>query len=115
MGMMQRNIFKEIAERKLPADVVHEDELCMAFRDVNPAAPTHILIIPKKEIPTHDDLAPEDQALIGRLFLVAQEIAAKEGLDGYRLVINCKEGGGQTVPHLHVHLLGGRAFHWPPG
>lgn len=113
--MMIRNIFKEIIDRKLPATIVHEDDHCLAFRDISPAAPTHILIIPKKEIRTHADLSNDDAALIGRLHLVARDLAQKEGLRGYRVVINCGEEGGQTVPHLHLHLLGGRGLQWPPG
>jgi histidine triad (HIT) family protein len=114
--MMTRNIFLEIAEKKLPADVVHEDERCVAFRDVNPQAPVHVLVIPRKVIPTHADVTPEDRELLGHLHLVAARLAQQLGLgDGYRLVLNCKERAGQSVPHLHLHLLGGRDFTWPPG
>jgi histidine triad (HIT) family protein len=114
--MMTDNIFLKIIERKIPADVVYEDDRSLAFRDVNPQAPVHVLIIPKKVIPTHADLTDADEGLVGHLHLVAAKLAKQFGLeDGYRLVLNCKEGAGQTVPHLHLHLLGGRGMHWPPG
>jgi histidine triad (HIT) family protein len=115
-AMMQENLFQKIIDRKIPADVVHEDDSCLAFRDINPQAPVHVLIIPRKVIRTHEDIKPEDRDLLGHLHLVAAQLAEKLGIaDGYRLVINCKERAGQTVPHLHMHLLGGRDFHWPPG
>lgn len=114
--MMTDNLFQKIIERKIPAAIVYEDEQCLAFRDINPQAPVHVLIIPRKVIPTHDAIAPEDRELLGHLHLVAAKLAREQGIgDGYRLVINCKERAGQTVPHLHLHLLGGRDFHWPPG
>ena len=114
--MMQDNIFQKIIEKKIPAAIVHEDDRCIAFRDVNPQAPVHVLIIPRKIIPTHADITAEDRDLMGHLHLVAVRLAHELGLeDGYRLVINCKERAGQTVPHLHMHLLGGRNFSWPPG
>jgi histidine triad (HIT) family protein len=114
--MMTDNIFRKIVEKKLPARIVHEDEQCVAFHDVNPQAPVHVLIVPRKEIRTHADVRPEDRELLGHLHLVAAQLAEKLGLaGGYRLVLNCKEQAGQTVPHLHLHLLGGRAFGWPPG
>jgi histidine triad (HIT) family protein len=114
--MMQDNIFKKIADKQIPAKLVYEDELCVAFHDINPQAPTHVLLIPRKVIPTHADLTDADKELVGHLHLVAAKLATELGLaDGYRLVINCKEKAGQTVPHLHLHLLGGRAMHWPPG
>lgn len=116
MAMMENNIFLKIINKEIDADIVHEDEHCLAFRDVQPQAPTHILIIPRKEIRTHDDLTSEDQALMGHLHMVAVQLAKKLGLqDGYRLVINCQEGGGQSVPHLHMHMLAGRNLTWPPG
>jgi histidine triad (HIT) family protein len=109
-------IFQRIIDREVPADIVYEDEQSLAFRDINPRAPIHILIIPKIEIPTADDIAPEHEPLIGHLFGVARTVAAQLGLsNGYRLVINCKADAGQEVPHLHVHLLGGRKLTWPPG
>jgi histidine triad (HIT) family protein len=114
--MMTDNLFLKIVERKIPADIIYEDDRSLAFRDINPQAPVHVLIIPKKVIPTHADLTEADGALVGHLHLVAAKLAQQLGLtDGYRLVLNCKEGAGQTVPHLHLHLLGGRAMRWPPG
>jgi histidine triad (HIT) family protein len=113
---MTDNIFLKIVERKIPATIVYEDEHCVAFRDVNPQAPTHVLIIPRKVIATHDDVTEADAELLGRLHLAAVKIAKQLGLqEGYRLVINCRDRAGQTVPHLHMHLLGGRDFGWPPG
>src|SRR5262249_1457839 len=115
-AVMTDNIFLKIAEKKIPAKIVYEDDRCVAFHDVNPQAPVHVLVIPRKVIPTHADLGPEDEALVGHLHVVAAQLAEKLGVgDGYRLVINCKERAGQTVPHLHLHLLGGRDFSWPPG
>ena len=114
--MMADNIFLKIAEKKIPAKVVYEDDRCLAFHDVNPQAPVHVLIIPRKVIPTHADVTAEDKELLGHLHVVAAQLAEKLGVgDGYRLVINCKERAGQTVPHLHMHLLGGRDLGWPPG
>lgn len=116
MAMLPVNIFQKIINREIPANIVFEDDLCLAFHDVNPQAPVHVLIIPKKVIRTHDDATVEDQAVLGHLHLVAVALAKKLGLDaGYRLVLNCKEEAGQTVPHLHMHLLGGRELGWPPG
>jgi histidine triad (HIT) family protein len=115
-AMMPDNIFQKIIDRQIPADIVYEDDQCLAFRDVNPQAPLHVLIIPRKVIRTHDEVKPEDETLLGHLHLVAAQLAGHLGLhDGYRLVLNCKERSGQTVPHLHLHLLGGRDFRWPPG
>lgn len=107
---MSDTIFSKIIERELPADIVYEDDDIMAFRDIAPQAPVHVLIIPKIEIPTVNDIVPEQAELVGRLILVAQKIAADEGIaeDGYRLVINCNRHGCQEVFHLHVHLVGGR-------
>ena len=114
--MLRVNLFKKILEKEIPANIVYEDELCIAFHDVNPQAPTHVLIIPRKVIATHADLTDLDRELLGQMHLVAVKIAKQLGLDdGYRIVINCLDRGGQTVPHLHMHLLGGRDFHWPPG
>ncbi|MBA2225751.1 histidine triad nucleotide-binding protein [thermophilic bacterium 2918] len=113
---MADNIFMKIIQRTIPAKIIHEDEWSLAFHDINPQAPVHVLIIPKKEIRTLDDTTEEDQSLLGHLLLVARKLARQLQLDqGYRLVINCREQGGQTVPHLHVHLLGGRSMTWPPG
>jgi len=110
-------IFCRIIAKEIPSKIVYEDDNLIAFEDVNPQAPTHTLIIPRKHIPTINDLSEEDTALIGELIQKAKEIAADKGLseDGYRLVFNCQEGAGQTVFHIHLHLLGGRAFGWPPG
>src|SRR5882672_5158060 len=114
--MLQDYLFLKIINRQIKATIVYEDDQCLAFHDTNPQAPTHVLIIPRKVIPTHDDLTEEDASLVGHLHLVAVTLAKQLGLsDGYRLVVNCREGAGQTVPHLHMHLLGGRAFAWPPG
>jgi histidine triad (HIT) family protein len=114
--MLSDNLFLKIIEKKLSAQIVYEDEHCLAFHDINPQAPVHVLIIPRKVIRTHADITPEDQQLLGHLHLVAAQLAPSLGLaEGYRLVLNCKECAGQTVPHLHLHLLGGRDFGWPPG
>jgi histidine triad (HIT) family protein len=114
--MMEDNIFLKIIEGRIPATIIHEDDRCVAFRDINPQAPVHVLIIPRKVIRTHADVSEEDRDLLGHLHWVARQLAEKLGVaDGYRVVINCKERAGQTVPHLHFHLLGGREFHWPPG
>ena len=114
---MSETIFSKIIRREIPADIVYEDSEVLAFRDINPQAPTHVLVIPKKVIPTVNDLQEADAALVGKLILTAQKIAAGAGLakDGYRLVINCNTRAGQTVYHLHLHLLGGRQMQWPPG
>jgi histidine triad (HIT) family protein len=114
--MMQDNIFQKIIDRQIKADIVYEDDRCLAFRDINPQAPVHVLLIPRKVIPTHDAVTEEDRELLGHLHLVAARLAQQLGLkDGYRLVLNCREKAGQTVPHLHLHLLGGRPMGWPPG
>jgi len=110
-------IFGKIIDREIPADIVYEDDLCLAFRDVNPVAPVHILIIPKKAIPALAAAEGKYHAILGHLLVKASEIARSEGLEegGYRVIINNGEGAGQTVFHLHLHLLGGRPFAWPPG
>jgi histidine triad (HIT) family protein len=114
--MLPTNVFRKILEKEIPAAILHEDDLCVAFRDANPQAPVHVLVIPRKVIRTHADLTPEDGPLVGHLHLIAAKLATELGLTaGYRLVLNCDEGGGQTVPHLHLHLLGGRELGWPPG
>lgn len=114
--MSSDTIFGKIIRREIPADIIYEDELCLAVRDVNPQAPVHILIIPKKDIPQLSAATIEDQNLLGHLLLTAKQIADQVGLNkGYRLVINNGEDGGQTVYHLHCHLLGDRALGWPPG
>jgi histidine triad (HIT) family protein len=114
--MLSDNIFLKIINKQIPARVIHEDDLCVAFHDIHPQAPVHVLILPRQEIRTHADLKSEDRELLGHLHLVAAQLARKLGLtEGYRLVVNCQEAGGQTVPHLHMHLLGGRTMTWPPG
>ncbi len=108
--MPEETIFSKIIRKEIPADIVYEDDTVTAFRDINPQAPTHILIIPHKIIPTVNDAGPEDEAVLGHLFVVAAKIAGQEGIaeDGYRLIVNCNRHGGQEVFHLHLHLLGGR-------
>jgi histidine triad (HIT) family protein len=110
-------IFQQIIEKKIPADIVYEDELCLAFRDIMPQAPLHVLVIPKKPIVNIATAEPEDQALLGHLMLICAQIARDEGVSeqGYRLVTNINEYGGQSVYHLHIHLLGKRQMSWPPG
>jgi histidine triad (HIT) family protein len=116
LAMLTDNIFKKIVDGQIKANIVYQDDKCLAFRDINPQAPVHVLIIPLKEIPTHADITADDRDLLGHMHLVAQQLAKDLGLTaGYRLVINCQEQAGQTVPHLHFHLLGGRAMLWPPG
>jgi histidine triad (HIT) family protein len=114
--MMTDNIFLKIINKQIKANIAYEDDQCLAFHDINPQAPVHVLIIPKKVIPTHDAITDADRELLGHLHLVAIKLAGQLNLnEGYRLVVNCREGAGQTVPHLHMHLLGGRTMHWPPG
>ena len=113
---MAETIFAKIIRREIPAQIEHEDEMCLAFHDVAPQAPTHILVIPKKPIPSLAGVTDADTPLLGHLMRIATEIAKKLNLvDGYRLVVNCGADGGQTVDHLHIHLLGGRPLRWPPG
>ncbi|KOP22568.1 zinc-binding protein [Hapalosiphon sp. MRB220] len=112
----QDTIFGKIIRREIPANIVYEDDLALAFTDVNPQAPVHILVIPKKPIPKLTEAESADQALLGHLLLTAQKVAEQAGLaNGYRVVINTGNDGGQTVYHLHLHILGGRAMAWPPG
>jgi len=114
--MAEKSVFKKIVDREIPADIVYEDDECLAFRDINPQAPIHLVVIPKKEIASVDDIAEQDAALIGRLFVAMRKIAAEQGItDGYRLVTNCGRTAGQEVMHIHFHLLAGRGFRWPPG
>jgi histidine triad (HIT) family protein len=110
-------LFCRIAAGKIPAKLVHQDEDAVAFVDINPQAPTHLLVIPRKHISTLNELAPEDDALLGRVFRVAAKLAAERGIaaDGWRAVVNTNRGAGQTVFHVHVHVLGGRPMIWPPG
>jgi histidine triad (HIT) family protein len=112
----EKTIFKKIIDKEIPADIIYEDDLCLAFHDIAPQAPTHVLVIPKKEIAAVSDLADEDAALVGHLWLVIRNLARQLGLEGgYRVVVNNGRDGGQAVDHLHYHLLGGRALKWPPG
>lgn len=110
-------IFQKIIAREIPAKIAHEDEHCIAIHDINPQAPIHVLVIPKKPIPRVGAATPAEQALLGHLLLTAASLARNLGIDesGYRIVINNGRDGGETVPHLHVHLLGRRALGWPPG
>ncbi|MCH7898030.1 MAG: histidine triad nucleotide-binding protein [Gammaproteobacteria bacterium] len=110
-------LFCKIVAGDIAADIVYESETAIAFRDINSQAPTHVLIVPRQHIATINDIEDEHQALIGSLFAAAKSIAAKEGFadDGYRVVMNCNEAAGQTVFHIHLHLLGGRTLTWPPG
>ena len=114
---MSDTIFSKIIRRELPADIVYEDEEILAFRDINPQAPDHLLIVPRKHIRTTLDLTTADNALIGHVFQIAGKIAHDRGFseDGFRVVNNCNEAAGQTVWHIHFHLLGGRDMTWPPG
>ena len=114
--MSDKTIFQKIMDREIPGEFLHEDEHCIAIRDVNPQAPTHVLVIPKKLIIRVGESSDEDQTLLGHLLLVARKIAAIEELEaGFRIVINNGSAGGESVPHLHVHVLGGRQMGWPPG
>jgi histidine triad (HIT) family protein len=113
---MSETLFSKIIRREIPADIVYEDDLAIAFKDINPQAPVHILVIPKKPIPQLSAAESEDHALMGHLLLTAKRVAQQAGLEnGYRLVINNGSDGGQTVDHLHLHILGGRPMKWPPG
>ena len=111
------SLFTKIINREIPADIVYEDDQIIAFNDINPQAPVHILIVPKKEIATLNDLETKDKEILGKMFLTAKKLAVKLNIDktGYRTVFNCNEHGGQTVFHIHLHLLGGRQLVWPPG
>lgn len=115
--IMSKTLFEKIIAREIPARIVYEDDMILAFHDVAPQAPTHVLLIPKKPIPRMAEAGVEDQALLGHLLLKASEVAAKLGLaqNGFRLVFNNGADGGESVPHLHCHILGGRKMHWPPG
>jgi len=115
--MSEDTLFGKIARGEMDADIVYENDQVVAFRDINPQAPTHVLIIPRKPIATLNHVEAEDRELLGELFLAAKEVARLEGLteSGYRVAMNCGEGAGQSVFHIHLHLLGGRALKWPPG
>ncbi len=114
---MSEDLFEKIVAREIPADIVWENDELLAFRDIEPQAPVHVLIIPKRKIRTLNDLEHGDAGLVGRMVLAAAEIAKAQGIadDGYRLNFNCNSGGGQSVWHIHLHLLGGRQMKWPPG
>ena len=114
--MAAKTIFKRIIDKEVPADLVYEDDKCLAFRDVNPQAPVHMLVIPRQEIASLADAVDGDAALLGHLLSTARRLATQMGLtQGYRVVINCGPDGGQSVDHLHLHVLGGRPLGWPPG
>jgi histidine triad (HIT) family protein len=114
--MTPKNIFQRIIDREIPADIVYEDDTCLAFRDISPQAPLHVLVVPKRSIASLEGVADGDAALMGHLLLVVRNLARQFQLDGgYRVVANCGPDGGQTVDHLHLHLLGGRQMKWPPG
>lgn len=116
MSLTQDTLFTRIIRREIPADIVYEDNLAIAFRDINPQAPVHILVVPKEPIAQLSDAESQNHALMGHLLLTVKRVAAQLGLEnGYRVVINNGADGGQTVPHLHLHLLGGRPLLWPPG
>lgn len=109
-------LFSKIIAREIPADIVYEDEHCLAFRDINPQAPTHVLLVPKQELPRLADAGPADQAMLGHLLLAAGTVVRQLGVaDAFRLVVNNGAAAGQTVFHLHLHILAGRPLHWPPG
>ncbi|MFU8877741.1 MAG: histidine triad nucleotide-binding protein [Wenzhouxiangellaceae bacterium] len=114
---MSEDLFEKIVRREIPADIVWENDELLAFRDIDPKAPVHVLVIPKRKIRTINDLTADDAGLVGRMVLAAKEIAAAEGIaeDGYRLNFNCNSAAGQSVWHIHLHLLGGRRMSWPPG
>ena len=107
-------LFCKIVEKKIDAKIVHEDDQSVAFRDINPVAATHVLVVPKKHIATIDDVGEDDEQVMGHLYRVASEVAKREGLDGFRTVMNCKEEAGQSVFHVHLHVVGGQRLGWPP-
>jgi histidine triad (HIT) family protein len=114
--MPEKTIFKRIIDGEIPAKIIYDDPLCLAFVDIAPQAPTHVIVIPKKEIPSLKEVADEDAPLVGHLLVTIRKLAAQLKLDdGFRVVMNCGPYGGQTVDHLHFHLLGGRPLTWPPG
>ena len=113
--MPEKTLFQKIADQEIPAALVYEDDRCIAFRDIQPVAPVHVLVVPRRPIPRADAIEEEDEALFGHLFTVARRVAEEEGLTDYRLVMNNGPGAGQSVFHLHLHVLGGRSFTWPPG
>jgi histidine triad (HIT) family protein len=114
---MSKTIFQKIADREIPSDIIYEDDKCVAFRDVSPKAPTHVLVIPREPIPSLEQLTTEHEALLGHMWMVIPKVARELGVaeGGYRVVVNCGKDGGQSVDHLHFHILGGRQLDWPPG
>lgn len=113
---MSKTLFEKIIDREIPGDIIYEDAQCIAFRDINPGAPLHVLVVPRKPIPKLTDATDEDRELLGHLMLICSKIAAQEGYaDAFRVAINNGAGAGQSVFHLHLHVLGGRPFKWPPG
>lgn len=114
---MSETIFSKIIRKEIPAEIVYEDDLCLAFRDISPQAPTHVLMIPKKPVESLEQLEQTDGPLLGHMWLKIQHVARELGLgeSGYRVVVNCGKDGGQAVDHLHFHILGGRQLQWPPG
>lgn len=114
---MEKTLFQKIADKEIPAELVYEDEVCVAFRDISPAGPVHVLLVPRKPIPSIAAAEAEDAPILAHLMLKVGEIARAEGVDksGFRTVMNTGEDGGQTVPHLHIHIIGGRSMQWPPG
>jgi histidine triad (HIT) family protein len=112
---MADSIFTRIMRGEIPGEIVHEDDLCVVLRDINPQAPTHLLVVPRKPIPKLSEARAEDEPLLGHLMLVAGLVAREQGADDWRLVVNNGTGAGQTVFHLHLHVLAGRPFRWPPG
>ena len=114
---MEKTLFQKIADKEIPSDMVYEDEMCVAFRDISPSAPVHILLVPRKPLRDITCATAEDGALLSHLMLKVGDIACAEGIaeSGFRTVLNTGEDGGQTVPHLHIHIIGGRSMQWPPG
>tara|TARA_B100000700_G_C14857847_1_gene767150 strand:- start:496 stop:837 length:342 start_codon:yes stop_codon:yes gene_type:complete len=113
--MKEETIFSRILKGEIPCDEIYSDELCLAFKDIQPQAPTHIIVIPRKSIPSLKEIEDDDKNLLGHLLLVTSKIAKKEGLENWRTIINTGESAGQTVFHLHLHIIGGRKLSWPPG
>ena len=113
--MPDQTLFEKIIAGEVPAELLHEDDVCVAIADIQPQAPTHLLVIPRRPIPTLNDLTPDDAATVGHLFLVARDLMDARGHRDYRAVFNCGEGAGQSVFHLHLHVLAGRDLAWPPG
>jgi histidine triad (HIT) family protein len=114
---MNKTIFQKIADREIPAEIIYEDNQCLAFHDSDPKAPTHVLVIPREPIPSLEHLTEQNSALLGHIWIVIRDIARQVGVaqSGYRVVVNCGKEGGQSVDHLHFHILGGRQMDWPPG